>query len=61
MYLLSKRLGGLHDLDGHQFVALGLEAADHLTDQSPLHAVGLDGNEGSLATSSLIITQLVQK
>ena len=35
-------------LQPHQFEALLLEALDDVTDQAPLHAVRLDGNECAL-------------
>jgi len=35
-------------LHGHQLEALLLEAPDDFSHQPPLHAVGLDGDEGAL-------------
>lgn len=42
----------MHELHGHQAEALLLEAFDDLPHQPPLHAVGLDGDEGALAVGS---------
>lgn len=49
LIVLSGKVGsGSDHLDGHEFVSLGLKAADNLANNSTLDAVGLDGNEGAL-------------
>ena len=41
----------MHKLNGDELVTLGFEAADNLTNQSPLHTIRLHGDEGPLANS----------
>ena len=42
---LEEFLGGLLGLHGGQFVSLGLESADNVTDDSALNTIGLDLQE----------------
>ena len=46
--LLEVLLAWRDELESCDFVSLGLEAGDDLTDESTLDTVGLDGNEGLL-------------
>lgn len=41
----------LNHLHPHKFEAFHLESLDDLSDDAPLHAIGLDGNEGALFLS----------
>ena len=43
----SQLAAGGELLEAHQLEALALEAAEDLAHQAPLHAVGLDGDEGA--------------
>lgn len=42
----------LDHLHAHEFEAFHLEPLDDLADDAPLHAIGLDGNEGTLELGS---------
>lgn len=42
----------LNHLHAHKFEAFHLESLDDLSNDAPLHAIGLDGNEGTLILGS---------
>lgn len=51
IFFSEKCLNYLEHLHAHKFEAFHLEPLDDLSNEAPLHTVGLDGNEGTLQFS----------